>query len=73
MTWAMDPADVPDITVLSEQKRKARKQHKCCYCSKPIEPGTVYYHIAMTVDGRFESVNCHTLAAQCTAYDEEQL
>lgn len=68
--WNQDPADVPDVRQLGEYHRVAQKQHKCAMCSKPIEVGQKYTHVAMTVDGKFESFNCHTTTGLC-AYSEE--
>lgn len=44
--------------------RKARKQHKCCECRLPIEPGDRYQYISGVWDGRPDSFKTCAPCAQ---------
>lgn len=40
-------------TLFNVVVRRARKQHKCCECRRPIEKRFVYAHISILFDGRW--------------------
>ena len=44
-----DYADVYDVTT-----PKARKEHKCTECNKPIEKGSVYHRVKMLFEGNWD-------------------
>ena len=48
------------ITLLDETKPKARKQHRCQYCYRPIDPGTRYLNQRCSGDGTIWTFKCHT-------------
>ena len=66
-------------TACSEQRRRARKAHRCCECGREIASGDLYEYISGIWDGQPASyktcVACadvRDLACQC-AEDEEWL
>jgi hypothetical protein len=53
-------ADDP-VTLMSRRKRTARKQHQCCECRHPIQPGQQYEVDATVHEGRFKTFKtCET-------------
>jgi hypothetical protein len=55
----------PDISVLSRGTHVARKIHICDHCNKLIPVGATYHSTAMLVDGKFDVVRSHDIAAHC--------
>lgn len=53
--------------ILSEAIRKARKQHSCSECGRPINVGENYYNQTAVVDGDFQYSCTHT---RCEAIAE---
>lgn len=54
-----DPADV-----WTETTRRARKQHKCSECYRPIPAGRHYVHITYLAEGKW---HVHRMHAECDA------
>lgn len=51
---AMDAADgMPDVTVLTQERRKAVKQYDCATCTGTIMVGAVYEYVGGVTDGAF--------------------
>ncbi len=58
--WSEAQRDAaPNVRVLSDTIRIARKPHACDTCPHPIEPGMRYRALAMLEDGRFETSKMH--------------
>lgn len=53
--------------LIEEKEIKARKQHKCICCLKPIEIGTVYHREKSVYDG-FQDFKMHI---ECRKFFEE--
>ena len=45
--------------IFSEAMVRARKEHKCITCGKPIHPGRIYHKQVGTVDGDFATWKSH--------------
>jgi hypothetical protein len=57
--------------VLSTGTPKARKQHQCYLCAKPIEVGSTYVRSSGTYDGNFWTMAMHVACeAQTKGWDE---
>ena len=57
--------------VLSNSTPKARKQHQCYLCAKPIEVGSTYVRSSGTYDGNFWTIAMHVACeAQTKDWDE---
>jgi hypothetical protein len=50
------------------QTRKARKQHHCNFCHKPIRKNTKYHYHSLIYDGSYQNYARHTL---CTFMNYE--
>lgn len=46
-------------TLISSELRKARKARPCTWCGQRIEPGQIYRHERLRVDGDFGVHNLH--------------
>lgn len=49
----------PDVRTLSDRTQRSRIDRVCDTCKQPIKAGEMYRRIAMTVDGKFESMVIH--------------
>jgi len=59
---SIDLAEQCDVWI--ETDRKARKQHRCCECREPIEPGEKYIQINSVYDG---SASTDRMCSTCRA------
>lgn len=53
--------DLPDV--YNRKIRKARKQHTCYECWKPIEPGDRYEYVSLLFDGEWGEYHTHLSCA----------
>ena len=61
------------FTLLSSVTRKARKQHRCIWCTEPIEMGDKYTHEKSVYDGYMQDHKWHPecLGANADYHREE--
>jgi len=60
------------ITILNETYRKARKQHDCSACGKPITVGTVHCAQVNVCDGRVYTWREHAVCRALAPKDESR-
>ncbi len=53
----MSDCEIPDF--YSHHEPVARKAHKCCECSAPIEKGEKHFFVSMKYEGTIESFRQH--------------
>lgn len=65
----IDAEDYIDVVKISDWRAvRARKQHSCSHCGKPILPGSVYFRQAWKIEGDMVVTQSHDPVGECVAY-----
>ena len=55
----MNDDDAPTWELIAERFQRARHEHPCCQCTKPIRTGETYRYVVGRLDGEFVADRMH--------------